>query len=396
MDKNTARPRRLRVRRIVGLTLALALLGGGAVLIAVVPDARAMATAALSPLTADAPTASNAAASPARGVRVQTVTLSAPIEEKSYTGVVTARYQTALGFRVGGRIDARLVEVGQVVREGDVLMTLDPADLDAGLRAAEANLAAARAQAVQATAEEARQAQLLESGWIAQARYDIAKAAAEGAAEAVRAAEEAARLARNAQGYATLRAPSDGLVTVIAAEAGQVVPEGQPVLTLVRPGAREALVAIPEGGIAELDTWQAQASIWSGGLAGATATLREVSPQADAASRTHDARFTLEGTAATAELGATVTVRLTRSLGEPVVTLPSSAVLFRDGAPVVWRVTPTGDRVVAIPVEIVRMGPERADLRGLSTGDQIVILGVHRLDEYLPIRIVEDVTGVGG
>lgn len=165
-------------------------------MVAVIPDARAMATAAVSPLLSAAPAAPSVELPQARGLRVQTVTVSAPIEEKSYTGVVTARYQTTLGFRVGGRITARLVEVGQVVREGDVLMMLDPADLDAGLRAAEANLAAARAQAVQATAEEARQSQLLESGWIAQARYDIAKAAAEGAAEAVRAAGEAARLAR--------------------------------------------------------------------------------------------------------------------------------------------------------------------------------------------------------
>ncbi len=123
------------------------------------------------------------------------------------------------------------------------------------------------------------------------------------------------------------------------------MPEGQPVLTLVQPGAREALVAIPEGGITDLDEWQAQASIWSGGLEAAPAKLREVGPQADAASRTHDARFTLTGPAASAELGATVTISLTRSAGDAVATLPSTAVIFLDGIPVVWRVTPTGDRV---------------------------------------------------
>ncbi len=218
METAKTTPRRT-VWRITTLGFALLVVGGAATL-ALAPEARM--TVAVAALVAPSPTTVEPAQTTVRGLRVQTVTLAAAVEARSFTGVVVARFQTPLSFRVGGRIATRLVEVGQTVRMGDALMTLDPADLDAGLRAAEANLAAARAQAVQATAEEARQAQLLASGWIAQARYEIAKAAADGAAEAVLAATESVRLARNAQGYATLRAPSGGLVTAISAEAGQV------------------------------------------------------------------------------------------------------------------------------------------------------------------------------
>jgi multidrug efflux pump subunit AcrA (membrane-fusion protein) len=113
-----------------------------------------------------------AASDKVRGVRAMRVRLVEQRSEKRFTGVVAARYETQVGFRVAGKIAARQVEVGQAVRRGDVLMTLDEADLAAALRAAEANLAATIAQKAQALAEEARQLRLLDQGWTTRAALD--------------------------------------------------------------------------------------------------------------------------------------------------------------------------------------------------------------------------------
>jgi RND family efflux transporter MFP subunit len=326
---------------------------------------------------------------PVRGVRVMAVAEAATRQLRSFTGVVAARYETALGFRVGGKIESRAVEVGQEVRAGDLLFSLDSADYRAAVSAAEATLAAAQAQAVQTAADEKRQAQLLAQGWTTQAAYDRFKAAAEAAANQARAAADHLVLARNDLSYAELRAPHDGIVTTLRAEAGQVVPVGQPVLTLVRPGDREALVTIPEGQIADIRTWTATASFWGRGGAPEAAVLREVAPQADPGSRTYAVRFSLPESAGSAELGSTVTVQLSRETKGTTATVPATAVLFRDGAPIVWRLDATGDRVQAIPVRVDRLGAETADIGGLSAGDRIVTLGVHRLDEGVRIRVVE-------
>ncbi len=324
-----------------------------------------------------------------RGVRVFAVEEAATRQQRSFTGVVAARYETAIGFRVGGKIASRAVEVGQAVRTGDLLFDLDPADYRAAVSAAEATLAAAQAQAVQAAADEKRQAVLLAQGWTTQAAYDRFKAAADAATNQARAAADRLALARNDLSYAELRAPHDGIVTAIRAEAGQVVPVGQPVLTLVRPGDREALVTIPEGQVADIRAWTATATFWGRDGAAEPAVLREVAPQADPASRTYAVRFSLPESAGSAELGSTVTVQLSREVKGTAAKVPATAVLFRDGAPIVWRIDASGDRVQAVPVRVTRLGGETADVSGLTAGDRIVTLGVHRLDEGLRVRVVE-------
>ncbi|MCQ4161373.1 efflux RND transporter periplasmic adaptor subunit [Roseomonas sp. GC11] len=334
---------------------------------------------------------------PVRGVRVVAVAEAPARLEKSFTGTVAARYETALGFRVGGKILRRAVELGQSVQAGELLFLLDPADYRAALAAAGATLAAAQAQAVQTAAEERRQAQLLAQGWASQAAYERARAAAQVAANQARAAAEQLELARNDLSYTELRAPHEGIVTALRAEAGQVVALGQAVLTLVRPGEREAVVSVPEGQVADLAAWSATARFWGRDAAPEAARLREIAPQADPASRTYAVRFSLPASAGSAELGSTVTIHLTREGAGTVARLPATAVLFRQGQPVVWRLEPGGEqgegRVRAVPVSLLRLGAETAEVGGLATGERIVTLGVHRLDEGARVRVVE---GPGG
>jgi membrane fusion protein, multidrug efflux system len=326
---------------------------------------------------------------PPRGVRVMTVRVAPGIEERAFTGSVAARYETPLAFRVGGKIVERLVEVGSTVAAGQPLLRLDPTDFEAALRAAQANLSAAEAQKRQANSEEARQSRLLKQGWSTRAVYDRVLAASVASDDAVKAAAEQVKLAQNQLSYAVLAAPQDGIVTELPAEAGQVIAAGQPAIQVARAEEREAVIAIPEGQIDGLADWTASATLWGREEAPLLAALRELAPQADPLSRTYRARFTLGAAGRKADLGATVTLHLSRQTQAASATLPTSAVFFRDKQAHVWIAHAAGDRAVSKPVEILSLGSDLSKVAGLSNGDRVITLGVHRIDEALPIRIVE-------
>jgi RND family efflux transporter MFP subunit len=331
---------------------------------------------------------------PARPVQVAEVTLAPLGVTRAWTGVVRARREADVGFRAGGRIVERLVDVGASVAAGQPLARLDPADLALALRAAEAELAGAEAQARQTAADAARARTLLAAGHVARAFDDQRQAAARSAAEKAAAAQAQLQLARNRLDYAVLRAPTAGVVTALLAEAGQVVAEGQPVLRLANPAERELVVQVPETAVTGLAPGAvASAGFWSRpGDPPLAVRLRELAPQAETALRTYAARFALPADAPDwVSLGMTGTVRLSQA-GEaalPVATLPLSALHDRGTGPMVWKVE--GSRILAVPVEVVALGEVTATLRApaLAAGDRVVALGPQLLDPAMPVRVVQ-------
>src|SRR5437764_14338639 len=165
---------------------------------------------------------------------------------RAFTGVISARVQSNLGFRVPGKVIERFVDVGQSVRAGDPLMRLDQTDLDLGRTAKENAVVAARAVSEQAEADEARYRQLRAGGWTPEQKYEQAKALRDSTAAQLAAAEAQAEVARNEAAYSILRADADGTVVETLAEPGQVVSAGQTVVKLARAGSREAVVYLPE------------------------------------------------------------------------------------------------------------------------------------------------------
>ena len=319
---------------------------------------RAPLLLALPLLAACQPQAPTAEANPApapRAVQVAEVVFAPAASAVAYTGTVRARHEVDLGFRAGGRIAERLVEVGESVTAGQPLARLDPADLALALRSAEADLASAEAQSRQAANDAARSRALLAAGHVAAAFDDQRQATARAAAERVTSARAALELARNRLSYATLLAPKAGVVTAMLAEAGQVVTEGMPVLRLADPAARELVVRVPEAGLAALREQQASVRFWARPDAALHATLREVSPQADAALRTWTARFALHD---------------------------------RGRGPMVWRVLQDG-RVEAVPVRVRSLGEEVVQVSGpLDPGQKVVAIGPQLLDPDSRVRVV--------
>jgi len=303
-----------------------------------------------------------------------------------FTGTVGARVQSDLGFRVPGKVVARLVDAGQVVRRGQPLMRIDPTDYRLAAQAAAGAVAAARARAVQTSADERRYRELLPRGFVTGSAYDQRKAAALAARADLAAAEAQARVSQNDAGYSVLVADADGTVTETLAEPGQVVGAGQTVVRLARSGPREAIVALPETLRPVLGT-VAQARTYSG-LVG-NAQLRQLSDAADPATRTFEARFMLNGAPAAAPLGSTISVKLNRAGQTAKMSVPLGAIYDRGQGPGVWVIDGRGGATVRWrPVKLAAIGEETAIVSaGLRPGERFVALGAHMLHQGQAVRI---------
>jgi RND family efflux transporter MFP subunit len=229
----------------------------------------------------------------------------------------------------------RLVNVGQQVKAGQPLMKIDESDLRLAVTAKRNAVLAARAVATQARSDEKRYATPVQTAAVSVQRYEQAKAALDTAEAQLAAAEAEARVAENEATYSTLAADADGTVVEAMGEPGQVVAAGQVVVRLAHAGPREAVVFLPETVRPEIGSL-AEASVYGNGQRRWAARLRQLSDAADAQTRTFEARYVLDGEAAAAPLGATVTVRLASTEAEPEVQVPLGAVLDDGQKTGVW------------------------------------------------------------
>ena len=305
---------------------------------------------------------------------VEVATLgSAPVAGRSVTGVVRARVQSDLGFRVAGKVVERLVDPGQAVRRGQPLMRIDRTDYALALDAA-------RARSAQASADEARYRDLVAAGAVSASTYDQLRAAADTARAQMKVAEHEAH-------YGTLLADADGVVMETVAEPGQVVTAGQVVVRLAHAGPREAEVSLPETIHPPIGSL-AHAALFGGAEDGGPARLRQLSASADPQTRTYDARYVLEGKAASAPLGSTVTLRLPDGPAGAAMEVPLAAIIDRGQGPGVWVVGRREPVLSWRPVRLASIGDESATIAaGLAPGEQFVALGAHLLHAGQRVRV---------
>lgn len=306
--------------------------------------------------------------------------------ERAFTGTIAARVQSNLGFRVPGKIVERLVDDGQQVTAGQTLMRIDETDLRLALTAKRNSVLAARAVFVQARADEKRYATLVSGGIAATPqRYEQAKAALDAAEAQLAAAEADAKVAENEATYSTLVADANGTVVATLGEPGQVITAGQTVLQLAHAGPREAVIPLPEA-IRPAIGSAAEASVYGSDGQRGTARLRQIANSADAQTRTYEARYVLEGEAASAPLGSTVTIRLAVNGKQSDVEVPIGAVLDDGSRTGVWILDQDAATVRFAPVQIKRLGEETAVVSGIEVGQPIVALGAHLLTEGATVR----------
>ena len=329
------------------------------------------------------------AAKSERPVKVQRVTFEEGNTVREFVGVVRARYETDLGFRVAGKVVKRVVNVGDRVKVGDVVARLDPQDLQLQVESAEAELAAATSNLAQASADYQRSATLQARGYASVADFDRKKAAKDEAEARLERARRSLDLARNQLGYADLKADADGVITATLAEPGQVVAIGQAVARLAHHGEKEAVIALPETWLAEARRSKAIVRLWADRDRSFDARLRELSPQADAATRTYAARFTIQQADDAVAFGMTATVTLAGAADARIARLPLSAILNRGFGPSVYTVDSSGALVLR-PVAVTSFTEDVALVSsGIEEGDRIVTLGVQKLEAGLKVRIIE-------
>ena len=324
-------------------------------------------------------------------VKTARVTLTPDSEQRTYSGVIVARREVEEAFRVGGKIEKRMVDVGDRVTKGQILATLDEKDLRLALESSQAELRAALANHEHASTNEARYRQLLERQVVSQAEYDLKHLTMEEAKGRVERADRALKLAQSQLSYATLAASIDGVATKVLAEPGQVVAQGRAVAAVAYQGEMEVLVDIPESRLEDVKSSKAEISLWADRELRIRAVLRETAPAADAATRTYAVRFSLPEADERLRMGMTATLRLTsRTDPRPMARIPATALVNQGQGPGVWVLDRSAERVVFRPVTVERYAKQDAFVQGnLAEGDMVVTAGAHKLDEKVQVRPAE-------
>lgn len=359
----------MKRKLVVTAAAVLALAAGGAaalLLPAQAPEAKAADPRTLAPL-----------------VNLATARLPGN-SSSSFTGTVGARVQSNLGFRVPGKIVERFVDVGEQVSTGQPLMRLDETDLRLALTAKRNAVIAAQATFVQAKADEKRFAVLVKTSAASTQQYERSKALLDTATAQLAAAQADADVAENEAKYAVLVADADGTIVETLGEPGQVVTAGQPVVRLAKSGPREAIVWLPETMRPEIGV-QASASVYGRNNV-EKAELRQISDSADQQTRTYETRWVLEGGAANAPLGATVTIEIENRDVQNHAELPIGALLDDGTRTGVWVIDQQSSVVKFRDVNVERVGEENVVVTNVKPGEEVVALGAHLLKDGAQVR----------
>jgi multidrug efflux system membrane fusion protein len=332
-----------------------------------------------------------------RPVRVERVAARDLGAVATYSGEIRARVEVPLAFRVAGKVAARMVDVGATVKAGQVLARLDPQDLNLSTQSLEAQRAAAQADLDFTKAEHERFKELLERKLVSHTDYQTRLNAFNTAKARYDSVQAQFQQGQNQSGYATLTADRNGVITSVAAEAGQVVAAGQTVFQLAVPTEKEVPIAVPENRLQDLQGIGAiTISLWAQPDVRYKGRLREVSPASDPVTRTYAARITLLDADDRAQLGMTANVSLARASGADLkITLPTTALLTNDSSDAktkatVWVVDPQLLTVAQQPVSLGGFAHNRVVVTGgLPEGALVVTAGVNRLHAGQKVKLLE-------
>ena len=325
-----------------------------------------------------------------RAVKLMTVGADASPHGQEYAGVVAARTESRLGFRVAGKLTQRAVDLGQRVQAGQLLAQLDAQDYRLAADAARAQVTAATTQRDLAQADVGRYRALREKNFISAAEMDRREAQLKGAQATLDQARAQLAAQSHQAAYTQLGADAAGVITGVEAEVGQVVAAGAPVLRLARDGARDAVFAVPENQVPLFRPGTPmQVRSWATGqsLAG---QVREVAASADPVSRTYAVKVALNGENGNSApaLGATVYARLDGvAAGPALISLPTSALREAGGKTEVWVFDPQASTVQSRAVTVAGMDGNLVRIaQGLQAGEQVVVAGVHVLNNGQTVR----------
>lgn len=324
---------------------------------------------------------------------VKAMTVGSLLDKPShvYSGEVIGRFEIGLAFRVPGKIIARRVDAGSVVKAGDILMQVDPSNIRQAVDASRAQLAAAQSQFTLAEDQLRRFKALYEQDFMSKAELDRYQNAHDSALSLVKQARAQHTQASNQLSYCNLKADAPGVVLDVRAEAGQVVGAGQPVVIMAKGGQKEVAIDIPENRIAFFARGaRFKVTFWALEDVEVQGQARVISPVADPVTRTYRAIISLISPPPGIRLGMTASVIQDEAVRGRLL-IPISAVYQTAENPTVWVIKE--DRVTQRQVVLGDIdGTDRIEAKqGLEPGEKIVTAGVHKLFCGDKIRVKEDV-----
>lgn len=323
-------------------------------------------------------------------VRAITISVTGDTQGYTYPGEVRGRYESQLAFQVNGKISKRNVELGSLVNPGDILMEINPKDIQQTVNSNLAQVASAQSQLSLAESNLNRYRQLLNQGAISLSLYDQYLNAYHVAVAGVQQASSQYTQSTNQLDYSVLRADKLGVISNITAEMGQVVTAGQTVITVVQDDQREVEISVPENRIKGLhNAGQIKALFWAFPNVTLDGKIREISPMADQNTRTFKVRISLINPPPEIKLGMTAAIQIVDSPAQPTVNIPLAAVYQDSNTPAVWVIK---DNVTTLqPITTGKFGNGMIEvLSGLKQGDCIVTAGVHKLKEGQKVKIGGD------
>lgn len=323
-----------------------------------------------------------------RPVRAMLLSASDVDVNSAFSGEVRARVESRLGFRVGGKIIQRNVDVGTPVRRGQVLMQLDPQDLKLAQAQALAGLRAAETTRDLARAELKRYQELREKNFVSQAVLDTKVSAFKAAQASVDSSDAAYSGQTNQAAYASLVADIDGVVTAVDAEVGQVVAPGTPVVRVAKSGEREIVIGLPEDKVETLRRVpDVQVRLWANPGVVAAGKIREISPVADPSTRTYTVKVQIPDSMSEAKLGMTAVVQFASKTAAPRIKVPLTALYYEKSASSVWLVENGAVRLVPVTIGTAAGNDIVLD-GGVKAGQTIVTAGVNLLKPGQRVHIL--------
>lgn len=324
-----------------------------------------------------------------RPVRTVTVTQQATVDTVALTGTVHAQVETILSFRIDGRMTERRVNVGDTVKAGQLIASLDSQNELSSLQGARAQLVAANAQQIEARSSYARLRDLVAKKAVSQAQYEQAEAVMKSADAGVDVATSQVKLAQDRLSHTRLIANAPGAVTATGAESGEVVRAGQMIVEVAREGGRDAVFDFPAAVKDSLpENPEFTVTLTMNPSVEAAGRIREVAPRADAVTGTFRVRLRLVDPPPAMRLGSTVTARMKRAPVQGFV-IPASALVRSDRRPAVWVVDPGTLTVATRVVDVKEFDADRIIATGLRPNDIVVTAGVQALRPGQKVRLLE-------
>lgn len=329
---------------------------------------------------------------PVRAVKLLTVGASDWNTQAEFAAEVRARIESRLGFRVAGKLIQRQADAGQRVQAGQVLAQIDPQDYQLAAQAAQAQLAAAQTQRDLSLAELRRFEALRAQNFISSVELERREAAFKAADATLAQARAQAQAQANQAAYARLQATTNGVVTGVEAEVGQVVSAGQPVVRLAHDGPRDAVFAVSEQAVMAFHVGQPMQAVLTSTGQKLQGRVREVGASADPVTRTFTVKLALDGSEKL-PLGATVNVQAGAIKGAqaPAIKLPTSALRQEGADTAVWLLDEASMTVRSQPVQVTTVdGNQVVVASGLQAGQKVVAAGVHVLTAGQKVTVYVD------